>query len=595
VQWRSRDIQLEPAVELASDVEMVERGLSPRRRPAILILNHRWQSAMVAPAGEDVAPLLESLRDPVAASDLIEEIGDPDLGERLVSSLERGGHAYLIDTDTPTLEAARAAWWARASRELRVELRADLDASADGTGLAESLAEKIQALAVAPHVVLAARSIAAHADVLSQLAARRRAGRLRFHTLRVRTEDGAVSPALAEALFALQAVVEVEGSPERELPGWAARLVAARVSVMAASRLAIAHLESGAYTEWARRQLLAGLRLTGWAAALGPEARSNGDAVHILGDRLDRLRDEIGWIELDGLARDPVVSGDDLPADHEIGDERVDDPAVAAFRRQHLRRRARDLRGQEGYGVWAQLPDAEEYWVPSDADYVPGHPAEIGLEPGAMVVDVASGYGRVSRRIAPLIAPGGGIVCIEKASIVVDRARRYVVESAGTGNGQADIQTLEGLAERLPLPSDSFDVAIMEWAGQVMRNLAVQAVGEMTRVVRPGGRVVVTYRLAQLVLHDLKRVESHLPDVYSHFQAAFGHADLESVMRRFWGCQDRMSGKPRAWFEERFLPRLLDELRGQSYPDFEETADIYLTVIGRKKREPLSGGPATGP
>ncbi|HTE49412.1 MAG TPA: class I SAM-dependent methyltransferase [Kofleriaceae bacterium] len=372
----------------------------------------------------------------------------------------------------------------------------------------------------------------------------------------------------------LQAVAIVDGSPDRSPPDWVGGLIRARIPVLAACRIDPALLDGEAgYRAWVAKHRLAGLRLADWAEALSAGAVDPTG----LAARVHELEEALGWVELRGIASDAVVFGEEQPADDELGDERDDGP-VERFRRQHLVSRARGIRAEEGRQVWAQVPSAEELWVPSEADYVPGHPGEVGLAPGVTVADIASGYGRVARRIAPLVSPGGAIVCVEKASVSLDRARRFAAEG-----GFTNILALQGLAQRLPLETDTFDLAIMEWAGQVMRTGATEAVAEMARVVRPGGRVIVTHRLVRLVLNDLGQADASSPDVFSHFQAAFAHADLEILTRRFWGCQDRLSDLPMALFEEQWLPRALDELRGRHYPPLEETADIYLTVIARKK------------
>jgi SAM-dependent methyltransferase len=569
-------ILLDPGVELASEDGPRERQARERTSRAFLLLNHTWQSAMVAPGAADLMTLIDLMRDPILVAKLLDEIGDTELAERLVGSLEQRGYLYILESGTASLEAARRGWWARASRWLRGELCADLTAEAD----ADALTAAARAAARPPNLVLEARSLAECAGTWSHLREERRAGRFPFHTLRISAGGGAGSDRVAEALFELGAIVEIEGSPDRALPGWIAELIQAAVPVFAAVPFDAGHLDR-VYADWARRHRLAGLRLHGWADALEAGALE----PPRLREAAERLEDEIGWLELDRLPTDAVVFGEELPA-AEPGTERSEGPLAARYRRLHLVSRARAIRAEEGLQVWAQMPSAEDLWVPSDADYVPRHPAELGLAPGVRVADIAAGFGRVARRIAPLIAPGGGIVCVEKASISVDRARRFAAEG-----GFSSIVVVQGLAQRLPLATGSFDLAIMEWAGHVMRTLAAEAVAEMTRVVRVGGRVVVTHRLVQLILNDLTRVESHVPDVFAHFQEAFARDDLTIEAKRFWGCQDHLSNQPTSWFEERFLPRVLAPAGEPRYGVFDDTADIYLTMIARKRS---ISDPATG-
>jgi len=558
---------LEPEVELLSESGGRESSARDPTSPGLLLLNHTWQSAMVAPAAADMPSVLELMRKPILVAELVDELGSPELAERLVGPLERRGYLYALESATGSLASARQGWWSRASRWLRGELRANLTA---GSG-AEALAGAIRSAASPPNLVLQARSLAECSAPLLRLGEARRAGRLPYHSLRISTADGAASGPVAEALFALGAIVEIAGSPGRVLPTWVGELIQAAVPVFATALLDAAHIP-GTYAEWMHRNRLAGLRLHGWADAL-VSGTLDSDALDAAVVRLD---DQIGWLELDGLPSDAVVFGEELSVADRLAQPPESGPA-ARYRRLYLSRRARAVWAEEGRQVWAQFPAAEDLWVPSDADYVPRHAVELGLVPGVKVADIAAGFGRVARRISPHVAPGGGIVCVEKASISADRARKFAAEG-----GFSNILVLQGLAQRLPLATGSFDLAIMEWAGQVMRTIAAAAVAEMTRVVRVGGRIIVTQRLVQLVLNDLKRVESS-SDGFAYFQEAFARDDLVIEAKRFWGCQDRMSGQPRSWFEERFLPRALDPANEPRYPVFDETADIYLTMIGRKR------------
>jgi demethylmenaquinone methyltransferase/2-methoxy-6-polyprenyl-1,4-benzoquinol methylase len=104
------------------------------------------------------------------------------------------------------------------------------------------------------------------------------------------------------------------------------------------------------------------------------------------------------------------------------------------------------------------------------------------LIPGAGVVDVACGTGRLSALLAERVGPFGRVVGVDLSEGMIERARsdyRDVVQ----------LRFEVGNALSLPFPDGSFDAATIAFG---LRNLADFAAGfaEVARVVRPGGRVV---------------------------------------------------------------------------------------------------------
>jgi 2-polyprenyl-3-methyl-5-hydroxy-6-metoxy-1,4-benzoquinol methylase len=100
---------------------------------------------------------------------------------------------------------------------------------------------------------------------------------------------------------------------------------------------------------------------------------------------------------------------------------------------------------------------------------------------GKRVLDVGSGDGAYSIRAAQL---GANVTGLDISPMMLDAARRRA-EAAGVS-----LEWLEGRAEALPFPAASFDVVIavtvLCWVSD-----ASAAVQEMTRVLRPGGIVVI--------------------------------------------------------------------------------------------------------
>ncbi len=107
---------------------------------------------------------------------------------------------------------------------------------------------------------------------------------------------------------------------------------------------------------------------------------------------------------------------------------------------------------------------------------------EARLAPGQSAVDVACGTGKVAASLARAVRPGGRVVGLDFSSRMVDRARR----ERRSGRG---LSFVVGDAMALPFGDAEFDAATIAFG---MRNLPDYGRGfsEMTRVVRPGGRVV---------------------------------------------------------------------------------------------------------
>ncbi len=106
-----------------------------------------------------------------------------------------------------------------------------------------------------------------------------------------------------------------------------------------------------------------------------------------------------------------------------------------------------------------------------------------GVGPGWRVLDVASGTGDLALELARRVAPGGEGVGSDFSEGMLAHARRKAA-------AVSHLRFEWGDALDLPYAEDSFDAAT---AGFGVRNFSDlgRGLGEMVRVVRPGGRVVV--------------------------------------------------------------------------------------------------------
>jgi SAM-dependent methyltransferase len=102
--------------------------------------------------------------------------------------------------------------------------------------------------------------------------------------------------------------------------------------------------------------------------------------------------------------------------------------------------------------------------------------AELGLAPGARVLDLAAGTGKLTRA---LVAAGLDVVAVEPLQALRD------VLGASVG----EQRVLEGLAEQIPLADDSLDAVTVADAIHWFDH--APALAEIARVLRPGGGLAV--------------------------------------------------------------------------------------------------------
>jgi SAM-dependent methyltransferase len=114
---------------------------------------------------------------------------------------------------------------------------------------------------------------------------------------------------------------------------------------------------------------------------------------------------------------------------------------------------------------------------------------ELELKPGMVVADVGAGSGYLSRRMAPLVAPGGRILAVDIQPQMLELLARLAADPR-----YANIEPLQGAVDDTRLPADSVDLAIMvdvyhelEFPWEVLESIV--------HALKPGGRVAfVEYR-----------------------------------------------------------------------------------------------------
>jgi ubiquinone/menaquinone biosynthesis C-methylase UbiE len=112
----------------------------------------------------------------------------------------------------------------------------------------------------------------------------------------------------------------------------------------------------------------------------------------------------------------------------------------------------------------------------------PTYPPElvdaIGLPPGARVCDLAAGTGKFTRL---LVTRGYDVVAVEPVPGMRDQLAEVL----------PDVDVLDGTAESIPLPDESLDAVTVAQAFHWFR--ADEALAEIGRVLRPGGRLAIVF------------------------------------------------------------------------------------------------------
>jgi ubiquinone/menaquinone biosynthesis C-methylase UbiE len=106
----------------------------------------------------------------------------------------------------------------------------------------------------------------------------------------------------------------------------------------------------------------------------------------------------------------------------------------------------------------------------------------LALQPGEAVLDIGCGSGGDVRAMAEIVGPKGRAVGLDSSATMVEAARQR-------SGSDLPVEFVVGDAHHLDFPDNSFDACRTD---RVLLHLAdpSQAVREIARVLRPGGRVV---------------------------------------------------------------------------------------------------------
>jgi ubiquinone/menaquinone biosynthesis C-methylase UbiE len=160
--------------------------------------------------------------------------------------------------------------------------------------------------------------------------------------------------------------------------------------------------------------------------------------------------------------------------------------------------------------------------------------ALLDLQPGHHVLDVGCGTGEDARAMAQLVAPDGRVVAVDGSQAMIATARQRAADCTAP----VEFQTAD--AHQLPFPDESFDASRADRIFMHLESPA-RALGEMLRVTRRGGRVLVYEVDFETITLDLpdrertRRIVNTWCDSFRngwlgrHIPALFREAGLEDV------------------------------------------------------------------
>ncbi len=144
-----------------------------------------------------------------------------------------------------------------------------------------------------------------------------------------------------------------------------------------------------------------------------------------------------------------------------------------------------------GAAWWRKNPSAcpygQRFWVEAPHPFITRERLREALapRPGERVLEVGPGTGYYALPVARWLAPGGELHIFDLQQPMLDHTMR-----SAAGQGLRNIVPRQGDARQLPYGDDTFDAAyLVAVLGEIPDQDA--ALGELRRVLKPRGRIVV--------------------------------------------------------------------------------------------------------
>ena len=109
-----------------------------------------------------------------------------------------------------------------------------------------------------------------------------------------------------------------------------------------------------------------------------------------------------------------------------------------------------------------------------------------GVRPGHRVLDIAGGTGDLTMKFSDLVGSSGQVVLADINASMLQVGRGRLMDRGYAGN----IEYVQADAEHLPFPDNSFNAVSIAFG---LRNVTDkdQALRDMTRVLKPGGKLLI--------------------------------------------------------------------------------------------------------
>lgn len=150
-----------------------------------------------------------------------------------------------------------------------------------------------------------------------------------------------------------------------------------------------------------------------------------------------------------------------------------------------------------------------------------------GLKPGHRVLDVACGTGLVAVQAAKILGGAENITCLDPSEGMLAVARKKL-----------NATFVQGRAESMPFPDDSFDFLTMGYALRHVSDL-VTTFREYRRVLKPGGKLLIleVTKPAGTLSGFFFRV--YFGRIYPFLSGLFTRSrDAKAMMRYYWETMD---------------------------------------------------------
>ena len=157
----------------------------------------------------------------------------------------------------------------------------------------------------------------------------------------------------------------------------------------------------------------------------------------------------------------------------------------------------------------------------------------IDPKPGERILDIAAGTGTSS---AALAKSGAEVVALDFSPGMIEEGRKR----------HPDLTFVEGDAEALPFPPQSFDAVTISFGLRNVNNPQL-AIGEMYRVLKPGGRLVIcefshpdravikgSYTAyLKYVMPAIAKITSSNPDAYTYLMDSIREWPTQEVLAQW--------------------------------------------------------------